>query len=109
MVIEGLFKQIHFIEKNKNQKYKELEGDIFLHFNFSIKQDQKLIKEVIKIIKEDPQKINTFTISLLLIISKIPGYDMKILKFLKNELTFEYEDSLKEFLFDYTNGFFIIN
>ncbi|KAJ4843074.1 hypothetical protein Tsubulata_042019 [Turnera subulata] len=93
-VIEGIvvFFGSELGRKKGSSIVRQVEGTVLLHFNFAVKQDPSLGKEVLGLVRLDLRAINHFTIAVLFSVARVRRFSESSLGILKTALLTAYSD-----------------
>lgn len=81
-----------------------MQGNVLIHIEFAIKQDQELGRSFLKMMKTYFGNISPFMIGVLLTISKIPTFTQIVYKLLKQKIDESYQESVRHSLFKIDKG-----
>eukprot|EP01080_Neovahlkampfia_damariscottae_P002595 gene2595-3556_t len=95
LILKGIVNYFDALEKyyqendvnfDKQEKLTSCQGTILLHINFAVKQDQKLGKEFMKLLKSQKISLSHFSLAFLLSIANIPSFSDSVHKFIKSAI-----------------------
>ena len=92
-VIEGIV--MFFGSKmgsNMSSIFRQVEGTVLLHVNFSVKQDLSLGQEVMGLVRSDFRAFNHFTVAILLSVARVRRFSESSLGILKTAVLTAYRD-----------------